>query len=44
MGKSAYAPCGQAASVGVPVGCVRITKIKAALHPHWIHAGLPPKM
>ena len=26
MGKSAYAPCGQAASVGVPVGCVRIAK------------------
>ena len=27
MGKSAYAPCGQAASVGVPVGCVRIAKV-----------------
>ena len=26
MGKSAYAPCGQAAGVGVPVGCVRIAK------------------
>ena len=26
MGKSAYAPCGQAASVGVPVGCIRIAK------------------
>lgn len=24
MGKSAYAQCGQTASVGVPVGCVRI--------------------
>lgn len=24
MGKSAYAQCGQAASVGIPVGCVRI--------------------
>ena len=24
MGKSAYAPCGQAAGVGVPVGCIRI--------------------
>ena len=31
MGKSAYAPCGQAASVGVPVGCVKIAM--AALHP-----------
>ena len=27
MGKSAYAQCGQAASVGVPVGCVRINKL-----------------
>lgn len=27
MGKSAYALCGQAASVGVPVGCVRIAKV-----------------
>ena len=26
MGKSAYAPCGQAAGVGVPVGCIRIAK------------------
>ena len=26
MGKSAYAPCGQAASVGGPVGCVKIAK------------------
>ena len=24
MGKSAYALCGQAAGVGIPVGCVRI--------------------
>ena len=28
MGKSAYAQCGQAASVGVPVGCVRIAKLR----------------
>lgn len=27
------AQCGQAASVGIPVGCVRTTKVKAALHP-----------
>lgn len=26
MGKSAYAPCGQAAGVGGPVGCIRIAK------------------
>ena len=26
MGKSAYAQCGQTASVGVPVGCVKIAK------------------
>ena len=26
MGKAAYAPCGQAAGVGVPVGCIRIAK------------------
>lgn len=31
--ESAQNQCGQAASMGIPVGCVRITKIKAALHP-----------
>ena len=31
MGKSAYTQCGQAAGVGIPVGCVRISSGSTAL-------------
>ena len=41
MGKSAYAQCGQAASVGDPVGCVKIAT--AALHPIGSVQHCPPK-
>ena len=42
--ESAQNQCGQAASMGIPVGCVRITKIKAALHPIGSVQYCSPKM